>query len=143
APAAIAAHLRERHGGVDVIVHNAGLTRDKTLAKMTAEMWAEVLDVNLAALARVDEALVDGGLLRAGGRLVALASVSGIAGNVGQTNYAASKAGVAGYVRRRAELLAARGITANAVASGFIETRLTAAMPFVVREAARRLSALS
>src|SRR5262249_184053 len=76
------------------------------------------------------------------GRVVALASVSGIAGNVGQTNYAASKAGLAGYVRRRAEDLAPRGITVNAVAPGFIETRLTAAMPFVVREAARRLSAL-
>jgi 3-oxoacyl-[acyl-carrier protein] reductase len=144
APAAIAAALRGRPGGdgVDVVVHNAGLTRDKTLANMSADMWSAVLDVNLAAIARVDDAVIGGGLLRDGGRLIALASVTGIAGNVGQTNYAASKAGVAGYVRRRAEDLAPRGITANAVAPGFIETRLTAAMPFVVREAARRLSAL-
>ena len=82
------------------------------------------------------------GLLRDGGRVVALSSVSGIAGNLGQTNYAASKAGVIGYVRARAQALAARGVTVNAVAPGFIETRLTAAMPALVREAGRRLSAL-
>jgi 3-oxoacyl-[acyl-carrier protein] reductase len=142
APAAITRHLRARHGGLDVLVHNAGVTRDRTLARMTAEQWSAVLDVNLMAMARVDGALDAAGLLREGGRVIALSSVSGIAGNLGQTNYAASKAGVIGYVRKRAEALAARGITANAVAPGFIETRLTAAMPALVREAGRRLSAL-
>src|SRR5207253_6191995 len=81
-------------------------------------------------------------LLRDGGRVVCLVSVAGIAGNHGQTNYAASKAGLAAYVRRRAGELAARRITVNAVAPGLIETRMSAAMPALVREAARRLSAL-
>jgi len=142
APAAIAAHLRERHGGVDVVVHNAGITRDKTLARMSEEQWDDTLGINLRAPLRIDQALLEGGLLRDGGRVVCLASVAGIAGNHGQTNYAASKAGIAAYVRRRAGELAARGITVNAVAPGLIETRMSAAMPALVREAARRLSAL-
>ena len=139
APATIAERLS---GGVDVVVHNAGVTRDRTLARMPPELWRAVIDVNLSAMARLDAALDAAALLRQGARVVALSSVSGIAGNLGQTNYAASKAGVLGYVRQRAQLLAARGITVNAVAPGFIETRLTAAMPVLVREAGRRLSAL-
>lgn len=140
APAKIAAALRER-GGVDVVVHNAGITRDKTLAKMPPELWDQTLDVNLGAIVRITEALEDG-VLRDGGRVICLSSVSGIAGNVGQTNYSASKAGVIGFVRALATRLADRGITANAIAPGFIETRLTIAMPVAVREVARRLSAL-
>jgi len=142
APAAVAAHLSTRHGGVDIVVHNAGVTRDRTLARMPADQWTNVIDVNLLAMARLDGALDARGLLRDRGRVVALSSVSGIAGNLGQTNYAASKAGVIGYVRARAQALAARGVTVNAVAPGFIETRLTAAMPALVREAGRRLLAL-
>ena len=142
APEAIARHVDERHGGVDVVVHNAGITRDKTLARMSADMWDETLAVNLMAPLRIDQALQSRGLLREGGRMVCLASVGGIAGNAGQTNYAASKAGVAAYVRRRAEELREHGITVNAVAPGLIETRLTAAMPRMVLEAGRRLSAL-
>jgi 3-oxoacyl-[acyl-carrier protein] reductase len=137
----IARHLRERHGGVDVVVHNAGVTRDRTLAHMKASDWEQTIDINLGAIGRIDDALLDG-VLRDGGRVVCLASVAGIAGNRGQTNYAASKAGVAAYVRKRAALLAARGITVNAVAPGFIETRLTAAIPLMIREGGRRLSAL-
>jgi 3-oxoacyl-[acyl-carrier protein] reductase len=137
----IARSLLEHHGGVDVVVHNAGVTRDKTLARMNAEQWQTAIDVNLGAVLRIDEALLRGAL-RDFGRVVCLASVAGIAGNVGQTNYAASKAGIIGYTRKRAEALAARGITVNAVAPGFIETRLTAAMPRMIREAGRRLSAL-
>jgi 3-oxoacyl-[acyl-carrier protein] reductase len=137
----IARSLLEQHGGVDVVVHNAGVTRDKTLARMNAERWDTAMDVNLGAVLRIDEALLRGAL-RDFGRLICLASVAGIAGNVGQTNYAASKAGIIGYVRKRAQTLAARGITVNAVAPGFIETRLTAAMPRMIREAGRRLSAL-
>lgn len=142
APAAIAGHLRARHGGVDIVIHNAGVTRDKTLARMTAEMWDAPLAINLAAPLRIDAALLEANLVRAGGRIVCLSSVTGLAGNVGQTNYAASKAGIAAYVRARAVELAPRGITVNAVAPGFIETRMTAAMPAFVREAGRRLSAL-
>ena len=141
APESIAAALMERHGGVDIVVHNAGVTRDKTLAKMSEAQWDVVLAINLEAIAAINDALVHG-VLRDHGRIVSLSSIGGIAGNVGQTNYAASKAGVIGLTRALAEQLADRGITVNAVAPGFIETRMTEAMPVVVRQAGRRLSAL-
>jgi 3-oxoacyl-[acyl-carrier protein] reductase len=141
APQAIAEALRTLHGGVDIVVHNAGVTRDKTLQRMSGDQWDEVIDVNLSAVLRIDEALA--GLLRDRGRVICVASVAGIAGTVGQTNYAAAKSGLIGYVRKRAPLFASRGITVNAVAPGLIETRLTAAMPVFVREAGRRLSALA
>jgi 3-oxoacyl-[acyl-carrier protein] reductase len=140
APARIADAARAR-GGVDVVVHNAGITRDKTLARMSAELWDQVVDVNLAAVVRTTDELVKGPL-KDGGRIVCLSSIAGIAGNVGQTNYAASKAGIIGYVRAMSERLADRGITVNAIAPGFIETRLTAAIPLAIREVARRMSAL-
>jgi 3-oxoacyl-[acyl-carrier protein] reductase len=127
-------------GGVDVVVHNAGVTRDKTLAKMSTEQWDAVLAVNLGAVSRLHLAL--GPVLHDEGRIVCLSSVAGIAGNVGQTAYAASKAGLLGWVASEGAKLAKRGIAVNAVAPGFIETRMTAAIPLVVREAARRLSAL-
>jgi 3-oxoacyl-[acyl-carrier protein] reductase len=142
APAAVERHLHDYHDGVDIVVHNAGIVRDRTLARMTPEMWDETLCVNLAAAPRIDDALIQHGILRDGGRIVCLASVVGIAGNAGQTNYAAAKAGLIGYVRRRADELASRGISVNAVAPGLIETPMSARMPRVVREAARRLSAL-
>lgn len=136
----IAERLRKEHGGVDVVVHNAGLTRDKTLQRMSLEQWLQVIDVDLSAVLRIDQELSS--LLRDEAREIYVASIAGIAGTVGQTNYAAAKAGLISYVKQRASLLATRGITANAVAPGLIETRLTAAMPMFVREAGRRLSAL-
>ena len=142
APARLAAHLRERHGGVDLVVHNAGITRDKLLVNMDDARWRSVLDVNLRAHLRLDEALLDG-VLRDGGSLVSVSSTSGIAGNRGQTNYAASKAGVVGMVHAAAPELAGRGITVNAVAPGFIETEMTARMPLGTREAGRRINSLS
>jgi 3-oxoacyl-[acyl-carrier protein] reductase len=136
-------HLRGRHDGLDVLVHNAGITRDKLLANMDADRWDAVLAVNLRSQLAINAALLsDGGPLRAGGRLVSVASTSGIAGNRGQTNYAASKAGVIGMVRALAPSAAARGVTVNAVAPGFIETEMTAAMPFATREAGRRINSL-
>jgi len=141
APRTIADHLRSRHGGVDIVIHNAGVTRDKTIGNMSAEQWEQAVDINLGAVTRINGALLPA-VLRDGGRIVCLSSVAGIAGNVGQTNYAASKAGILGYVRALAPELAARGITVNAVAPGFIETRLTAAIPVMIREAGRRLAAL-
>ncbi|HEX2263911.1 MAG TPA: 3-oxoacyl-ACP reductase [Pseudonocardiaceae bacterium] len=140
APQRIAAQLRR---GVDVVVHNAGITRDRTLGRMSDAEWDAVLDVNLAAPQRITSALVEARKLRAGGRVVGLASIAGIGGNAGQTNYAASKAGVIGLTRAQAAVLGERGITVNAVAPGFIETEMTARMPLVLRQAGRRLNSLA
>lgn len=139
APAALAERFAD---GIDVVVHNAGVTRDRTLAKMPAERWSELLDINLSSQERIDDALLQAGAIRAGGRIVCVSSMSGIAGNAGQTNYATSKAGVIGRVQALAGVLAERGATINAVAPGFIETRMTAAMPLAIREAGRRMSSL-
>lgn len=136
------ARLVERvlSSGVDVVVHSAGITRDRTLAKMTAEQWSGVLDLNLAAVLRVHDALEPH--LRDGGRVTVLSSIAGLAGNVGQCAYAATKAALVGWVQAKGAQLGPKGIAVNAVAPGFIETRMTATVPFMVREAARRLSAL-
>ncbi|MCH6161942.1 3-oxoacyl-ACP reductase [Streptomyces marispadix] len=132
-------------GGLDVLVHNAGITRDRRLANMKPERWDQVLEVNLASVLRTTDRLLAAGALRRGtGRVVATASISGIAGNVGQTNYAASKAGIIGLVRSLAPRAAAEhGVTVNAVAPGFIETKMTAAVPFFIREAGRRMNSQS
>ncbi|QQZ42802.1 3-oxoacyl-ACP reductase [Pseudomonas sp. SK3(2021)] len=128
--------------GIDIVVHNAGITRDKTLANMTPEFWDAVLAVNLDAPQVLTQALLDSGTLRDNGRVILLASISGIAGNRGQTNYAASKAGLIGLAQAWAPLLQTRGISINAVAPGFIETQMTAHIPFALREAGRRMSSL-
>ena len=141
APERIRDFCRARFDGVDVVVHNAGITRDKTLARMKPEWWDQAVDVNLSAVLRINDAILDD-TVRDGGRVICLSSVAGIAGNAGQTNYAASKAGLVGYVDALAQTTARRGITVNAVAPGFIETRLTAAIPAVTRAVGRRLSAL-
>jgi 3-oxoacyl-[acyl-carrier protein] reductase len=142
AGAVLAEHLLTRHGGVDVLVHNAGITRDKKLVNMDADRWTSVMAVNLLAPQRITAALLEAGALRDGGRVVGVSSLAGIAGNAGQTSYAASKAGVIGLVQALAPELAARAITINAVAPGFIETAMTAAIPLLTREGGRRLSSL-
>ncbi len=141
APEKIAAHFAE--GGVDVVVHNAGVTRDRTIAKMPEERWAQLMEINLSSEERINDALLDSKRLNPNGRIVCVSSMSGIAGNSGQTNYAASKAGVIGMVESLAPALAKKKATINAVAPGFIETQMTAAMPIGPREAGRRLSSLS
>jgi 3-oxoacyl-[acyl-carrier protein] reductase len=142
APQRIAQHLTRSHGGVDVLVHNAGITRDKRLANMDADRWNAVLGVNLIAPERITAELLEQQVVRDNGRIVGVASIAGIAGNVGQTNYAASKAGVIGLVDSLKDGLTG-GITVNAVAPGFIETRMTAAVPFATREVGRRMNSLS
>jgi 3-oxoacyl-[acyl-carrier protein] reductase len=127
------ATLAERRA--DIVVHNAGITRDRTLARMSEDEWDSVLAVNLESIERINAALTD---VR---RIVCVSSVSGIAGNRGQANYATSKAGVIGIVQEGAPKLAAG--TINAVAPGFIETRMTAAMPLATREAGRRMNSLA
>ncbi|HEY1997399.1 3-oxoacyl-ACP reductase [Paraburkholderia sp.] len=141
APAQIAAALDEL--GVDIVVHNAGITKDKTIAKMSEAAWHSVIDINLAAQERIDDALLAAGTLRDGGRIVCVSSISGIAGNMGQANYATSKAGVLGRVQSMAAHLKERRITINAVAPGFIETQMTAKIPLAIREAGRRMNSLS
>ncbi len=131
-------------GGLDVLVHNAGITRDRRLVNMAKDRWSSVLDVNLGSVLRTTDALLEAGALRRDGRIVATASIAGIAGNAGQTNYGASKAGVTGFVRALApRALAGHGVTVNAVAPGFIETKMTAAVPLFIREAGRRMNSLA
>jgi 3-oxoacyl-[acyl-carrier protein] reductase len=143
APAQIADHLLEAHGGVDVVVHNAGVTRDKTLGRMSEDLWSQVIDVNLTAPQRIDKELFGRKAVREKGSVVCVSSISGIAGNAGQANYSTSKAGVIGIVQAFAPALAKLGVTLNAVAPGFIETRMTAAMPIATREAGRRMNSLA
>jgi len=143
APARLAAYLKDRYGAIDVFVHNAGITRDRSLVNMPAEQWSSVLAVNLGAQLRINEALLDQSVLRPGGRVICISSTSGIAGNRGQTNYAASKAGIIGMVQALAPVMAKRDMTINAVAPGFIETAMTKAMPFATREIGRRINSLN
>ena len=142
APQRIAHHLKEKHGGVDVVVHNAGITKDKKLANMDEARWNAVLNVNLVAPERITRELLDQGVVNDNGAIIGVASIAGIAGNVGQTNYAASKAGVIGLVDSLKDELK-DGITVNAVAPGFIITQMTAAVPFATREVGQRLNAMS
>ena len=143
----ITAHLRKHFGEVnggkaDILVNNAGITRDKLLANMDDARWDAVVAVNLVAPLALTEGLVANGSIGTGGRIIGLSSMAGIAGNRGQTNYAATKSGMIGLTRALAPTLAARGITINAVAPGFIETAMTAAIPVATREVGRRLNSL-
>lgn len=127
--------------GYDAVIHNAGITRDRTLARMSATEWDSVMAVNLGAPLTLTRALLDARLIRPNGRILAVSSLSGIAGNKGQSNYALSKAAWIGAVRRLAAE-AGDAITVNAIAPGFIETRMTAAIPFAIREAGRRMNSM-
>ena len=139
----IVAHLNEHHGGrADILVNNAGITRDKLLANMDDARWDSVIAVNLLAPQRLAEGLVGKGVIGEGGRIVGLSSMAGIAGNRGQTNYAATKAGMIGMTQALAPGFAEKGITINAVAPGFIETKMTDAIPLATREVGRRLNSL-
>ncbi len=142
APQRIAHHLTKHHGGVDIVVHNAGITRDKKLANMAEDRWSSVIAVNLTAPELITRELLDAGVINDDGRIIGVASIAGIAGNVGQTNYATSKAGVIGLVESLRDEVG-NGITVNAVAPGFIITQMTAAVPFATREVGQRLNSLS
>ncbi len=141
APARIAHYLQTNYDGVDIVVHNAGITRDKKLQNMKDDVFGSAIAVNLTAPERITQTLLEEGVVNANGRIIGVASIAGIAGNVGQTNYAASKAGVIGLVDALAPAVS-NGITINAVAPGFIETKMTAAVPLMTREVGRRLNAL-
>jgi 3-oxoacyl-[acyl-carrier protein] reductase len=139
----ITEHLREHYNGhADILVNNAGITRDKLLANMDDARWNSVLAVNLLAPQRLAEGLVDNGSIGEGGRVVGLSSMAGIAGNRGQTNYATTKAGMIGLTQALAPTFAEKGVTINAIAPGFIETKMTEAIPLATREVGRRLNSL-
>ncbi|HSP86050.1 MAG TPA: 3-oxoacyl-ACP reductase [Psychrobacter sp.] len=139
------AEAAQKRGGLDSVIHNAGITRDKTLANMDEKQWDMVLNINLGSIAKINRYLLDNDALKDDARIVCVSSISGIAGNLGQTNYATSKAGVIGLVNATAKQLEAnaKGMTINAVAPGFIETQMTEAIPFAIREAGRRMNSMS
>ena len=143
APRVLADHVRERHGSLDAIIHNAGVTRDRTLGRMDEAEWDVLMNINLSATERIDEVLLGEDVLAPDGRIVGVSSISGIAGNRGQVNYATSKAGVIGRVEALSRRLRGSGRTINAVAPGFIETQMTDAMPFGPREVGKRINSLA
>ncbi len=143
APQRIAKALKDEHGGVDIVVHNAGITRDKRLMNMKSENWNLVIDISVGAPQRITEELLSQGLIRKGGRVIGISSIAGIAGNNGQTNYGTAKAGVIGFVNDLSARVAKDGITVNAIAPGFIETEMVKTIPLGIREAGRRMNSMS
>ncbi|NEN82754.1 3-oxoacyl-ACP reductase FabG [Paenibacillus elgii] len=125
----MAAEALARYGAVDVLINNAGITQDRTLAKMTEEEWHRVIQVNLNGVFYCTKALVHSMIERGSGKIISTASIVGVHGNIGQTNYAATKAGIIGMTKTWAKELGPKGIQANAVAPGFIETGMVANMP--------------
>ncbi len=115
-------------GGVDILVNNAGLTRDGLLMRMKDEDWQTVLDINLTSVMRLSRAVLRGMMKARWGRIIQISSIVGYTGNAGQTNYAASKAGMTGFTKSLALEVASRGVTANVIAPGFIQTAMTDAL---------------
>jgi len=143
APAEIADYIKKNYGAVDIVVHNAGITRDKRLRNMKAENWNLVVDISVGAPQRITDHLLDQKLINEGGLVVGIASIAGIAGNNGQTNYASAKAGVIGWIQSLAERTASSGIRANVIAPGFMETEMVKTIPLAIREAGRRMNSMS
>jgi 3-oxoacyl-(acyl-carrier-protein) reductase len=131
----LAAEVTETLGGVDILVNNAGITRDRSFKKMTQEMWDTVLAVNLTGVFVVTKQFIDGMADRGWGRVINISSIVGEVGNFGQANYAAAKAGVIGLTKTLAREYARKGVTVNAVAPGFIKTRMLQDMPEKALEA--------
>ena len=131
------AEILKKYGAVDILVNNAGITRDNLLMRMSDEEWNAVISTNLSSCFYLSRNLVRAMMGKRWGRIINISSVSGIAGNAGQANYSAAKAGIIGFTKTLARELAARNITANAVAPGFIETDMTAKLPENIMEAAK------
>ena len=125
--------VQQAHGSLDILINNAGITRDSTLRKMEAAQWEAVLDVNLGSVFNLSRHAIDGMQARGFGRVINISSVSGQTGNFGQTNYSAAKAGLHGFTMSLAREVASKGITVNSVSPGYIETPMTRAMPEEVR----------
>jgi 3-oxoacyl-[acyl-carrier protein] reductase len=127
--------LLKEFGSIDILVNNAGITRDNLMMRMSLDEWDAVIDTNLRSAYYCSRAVLRTMLRNRWGRIVSISSVSGLTGNIGQANYAAAKAGLLGLTRSLAREVGSRGITANAVAPGFIETDMTAALPAEVKDA--------
>ena len=135
--------IKEKHGRIDVLVNNAGITRDKTLKNMPEHYWDSLIAINLTAVINLTEDALAMGLIPEGGRIISTSSISGIAGNFGQTNYTATKAALIGYSASKSKELKAKGITINAIAPGYIETDIVKTMPLTTRIFAERLTSLA
>ncbi|MDK2765529.1 MAG: 3-oxoacyl-ACP reductase FabG [Alteromonas macleodii] len=127
--------INEAHGGIDILVNNAGITRDNLLMRMKDDEWQDIIDTNLTSIFTLSKAILRGMMKKRFGRIVNIGSVVGSAGNAGQANYAAAKAGVIGFSKSMAREVASRGITINVVAPGFIDTDMTKALTDDQKEA--------
>jgi len=127
--------INEAHGGIDILVNNAGITRDNLLMRMKEDEWQDIIDTNLTSIFTMSKAVLRGMMKKRCGRIVNIGSVVGSAGNAGQANYAAAKAGVIGFSKSMAREVASRGITINVVAPGFIDTDMTKALTDDQKEA--------
>lgn len=126
--------IEDQDGTIEVLVHNAGITRDNLLLRMKPDDWDRVIDTNLSAVARLTQRVLKGMMRLRRGRILMISSVVGSMGNAGQTNYAAAKAGLGGFARALAREVGSRGITVNVIAPGFIDTDMTRALPEEARE---------
>ena len=126
--------IAKEFGAVSILVNNAGITRDNLLMRMKDEEWQSIIDTNLSSVYRTSKAVMRGMMKARKGRIISIASVIGVTGNAGQTNYAAAKAGIIAFSKSLAKEIGSRGITVNVVAPGFIDTDMTRAMPEAARE---------
>ncbi|GAA5214839.1 3-oxoacyl-ACP reductase FabG [Corallincola platygyrae] len=125
---ALFAAIKDEKGGVDLLINNAGITKDNLFMRMKDEEWEAVIDTNLTSLFRLSKAVIRAMMKKRGGRIINIGSVVGTMGNAGQVNYSAAKAGLIGFTKSLAREVASRGITVNAIAPGFIETDMTQAL---------------
>jgi 3-oxoacyl-[acyl-carrier protein] reductase len=121
--------VNEEYGTVDILINNAGITRDNILLRMKEEEWDEIISTNLSSVYKMSKAVLRGMIKKRSGRVISITSVVGSMGNAGQSNYAASKAGIIGFTKSLAREVGVRGITVNAIAPGFIETDMTDSLP--------------
>ena len=121
--------VTEEYGTVDILINNAGITRDNILLRMKEEEWDEIISTNLSSVYKMSKAVLRGMIKKRSGRIISITSVVGAMGNAGQSNYAASKAGIIGFTKSLAREVGVRGITVNAIAPGFIETDMTDSLP--------------
>ena len=121
--------VSEEFGSIDILINNAGITRDNILVRMKEEEWDEIMNTNLTSVYKMSKVVLRGMIRKKAGRIISITSVVGAMGNAGQTNYAASKAGIMGFTKSLAREVGVRGITVNAIAPGFIQTDMTDALP--------------